>query len=61
MAKKVLKYTGNDTKAESILFCKRKFPNVDLTPTERSKKPHDGLSDALCMAYYSFLINNVHK
>lgn len=49
--------TEKDTKVASIKFCQKMFPNVDLTPTERSVKPHDGISDALCMAEYCFRIN----
>lgn len=41
-----------DTKAESIKFCKVNFPNVSLLATERSRVPHDGMSDALCIAEY---------
>jgi len=43
---------SDDTKAASILFCKRKWPSEDWTATERSRKPHDGMTDAACMAYY---------
>jgi len=46
-----------DTKKDSIMFCKRKFPNIDLTPTERSTKPSDGMADALCMAVYCYRRN----
>lgn len=41
-----------DTKAMALLASKRLFPSVDLRPTERSKKPHDGLCDALLIAEY---------
>ena len=47
----------DDKKQASIMFCQQKFPDVDLTPTERSKKPSDGLSDALCMAVYCYRKN----
>ena len=49
---------ANDTKQASIMFCQRKFPGVDLTPTERSTKAHDGLSDALCIALFSYRLNS---
>jgi len=55
--KELITGLGNDTKTASIQFCKKKFPTVDLTPTERSVKPHDGLSDALCMAVYCYRLN----
>jgi hypothetical protein len=43
---------SDDTKTASIMFCKRKWPTEDWTPTERSQKPHDGLTDAACIACY---------
>lgn len=46
-----------DTKQASIMWCKRKYPKVDFRATERSKKDSDGICDATCMAYYSFLIS----
>jgi hypothetical protein len=41
-----------DTKATSLLCANRLYPNVNLLPTERSKKPSDGIVDALLMAGY---------
>lgn len=41
-----------DTKAMSLLAAKRLFPDVDLTATERSTKPHEGIVDALLIAEY---------
>jgi hypothetical protein len=41
-----------DTKAMSIMASKRLFPQFSLLPTERSKNPDDGISDALLMAEY---------
>lgn len=46
---------SHDTKKDSLLFCKRKWPNEDWTPTERSKKVHDGMTDAACIAYYGLV------
>lgn len=46
-----------DTKATSLLACKRLFPDVNLLATDRSKKPHDGLVDALLIAYFGYLEN----
>lgn len=51
----VLKGMAGDTKAKSILWCKRRFPNQDWIMSPRSKKENDGLCDATCMAYYSSL------
>jgi len=47
----------NTTKEASIKFCQQRFPYIDLTKPGRSKKPHDGLADALCMALYCLRIN----
>ena len=37
-------------KEASVLFCQRRWPDVSLLPTERSRKPSDGIGDALCLA-----------
>lgn len=41
-----------DTKARSIEAARRLFPLVNLLPTARSRKPADGLTDALLLAEY---------
>ena len=41
-----------DTKAMSLLAAERLFPKTSFLATSRSKKPHDGLVDALLIAYY---------
>jgi len=50
-----IKYKA-DTKATSSLACKRLFPSIDLRDTnrktDRSKKDHDGIIDALLIAEY---------
>lgn len=46
---------GSDSKA-SILWCQRKFPDIDWRGTERSKKPHDGKTDSCCLAWYGLLM-----
>lgn len=38
------------TKVTSLKAAKRLFPNVDLRATDRSRIPHDGLVDSLCIA-----------
>ena len=45
-----------DTKLMALLASKRLYPNFDSTPTERSKKAHDGIVDALLIS--DFVINN---
>lgn len=42
-----------DTKGTSLIACKRTYPNVNLLPSERSTKPHDGIVDALLLAGYA--------
>lgn len=37
----------------SIIWCQRMFPKVDWRKSERSKKPHDGMTDATCIAFYA--------
>lgn len=49
--KKEFSLTGD--KAKSIEVCKKLFPEVDLRATERSRKPSDGLAEALLMAEYA--------
>lgn len=44
---------SKDTKSASILYAQRKQPSWDLKATERSRKPHDGLADAYCLAVYA--------
>jgi hypothetical protein len=41
-----------DTKQMSVLLAGRLFPTVELLPTERSRKPHDGMADSLLIAEY---------
>ncbi len=56
--KEVLKgMNTGDTKKDSIMFCKRKWPNQSWTATEKSKKEHDGLTDAACVSLYGFRKN----
>ena len=42
-----------DTKQQSLLIAERLFHTVDFLPTERSRKPHDGMADALLIAEYN--------
>jgi len=52
--KVVLAGTPKDKDA-AIAYCRRAFPNCDLLATPRSKKPHDGIADAICIAQYGHL------
>jgi hypothetical protein len=47
-----MKKGPKDTKAMSLVAAKRLFPNVDLRASERCKKPHEGIVDALLIAEY---------
>ena len=58
--KRVLHGTQKD-KAAAIDYCRRRWPDVSLLATERSRKPHDGLADALCLARYGQLIETARK
>lgn len=49
--KKEFQITGD--KNSSIAVCKRLFPNVPLRRTDRCKKDHDGMAEALLMAEYA--------
>ncbi len=42
--------TAGDTKARSALVAQRLHPTVSWRRTPRCKKPHDGLTDAFCIA-----------
>lgn len=43
---------SGDTKAASRIIAQRLFPEESFVPTARSKKLHDGLTDATLLAYY---------
>lgn len=49
--KKEFSITGD--KNSSIAVCKRLFPDVSLMPSERCRKDHDGMAEALLMAEYA--------
>lgn len=40
-------------KAASAEVCRRLFPYISLFATDRCKKPHDGMAEALLMAEYA--------
>lgn len=46
---------GADTKARSLAAAALRFPSACLLPTSRSRKPSDGLSDALLLAEFGRL------
>jgi hypothetical protein len=50
-------FKGSDIKdkKQSVMFCKRKWPQEDWRETSNSKKDFDGYTDACCIAYYMYL------
>lgn len=46
-------FSLSSKKALSIEVCSKLFPDVDLLATPKSKKPHDGMAEALLMAEYA--------
>lgn len=50
----VLKDTKKDKDA-AIAFCRRVYPSFSLFATTRSRVPHNGIADALCMAHYGYM------
>lgn len=44
--------SGEDTKQRSIMAAQRLFPGVSLLRTPRSRVPHDGMAEALLLAWY---------
>ena len=45
-------FSCTSDKNTSIEVCKRLFPNVNLKATEKCKKDHDGMAEALLIAEY---------
>lgn len=43
---------GGEAKQRSLSAARRLFPDLDLTPGRRTR-PHDGLSDAACLAEFA--------
>jgi len=56
---KMLSGVPGDGKDRNILGAKRLFPSTDLRKSERARKPHDGLADALLIAEYGRRQNGV--
>lgn len=46
-------FSLNSDKQRSIEVCQKLFPDVSLLPTEKSRKPNDGMAEALLMAEYA--------
>jgi len=52
---------NDSTKNLSCEFARRRWPSISLLATARSKKPDDGLADALCLAEYGRLTFAVNR
>jgi len=50
--KELLVGSDKTDKKGSIKYCLRKYPNEDFTATEKSKKIHDGKTDAVMLALW---------
>ena len=46
-------FSLSSDKAKSIEVCQNLFPGVSLLPTDRSRKPNDGMAEALLIAEYA--------
>lgn len=46
-------FSLSSDKSKSIEVCQKLFPEVNLLATERSKKPHDGIAEAVLMMEYA--------
>ena len=46
-------FSLSSEKAKSIEVCQKLFPNVSLLATPRSRKPNDGMAEALLLAEYA--------
>lgn len=44
--------TGADTKVRALKAVQKLFPMVELCPSKRSNKPHDGIVDAILISEY---------
>lgn len=42
-----------DTKVQALRICQDLFPGLDLLATKRSKKPHEGIVDAVLIAEFA--------
>ena len=58
--KKILVGTSKD-KTAAAEYCSRVYPKISLLATERSRKPHSGMADAICIARYASLTINIEQ
>lgn len=58
--KQVKSKLKHDTKATSLKAAQRLFPECTFLATPRSKVPHDGIVDAVLIAYYAYLQKGIN-
>ena len=46
-------FSLNSDKTKSIEVCQKLFPEADLLASPRSRKPHDGMAEAVLLAEYA--------
>ena len=46
-------FSLSSDKTKSIEVCQKLFPHVSLLPTEKSRKPSDGMAEAILIAEYA--------
>lgn len=58
---KALRSKTSDTKAISFLICKKIWPKESFLASNRSKKPHDGLTDSALIAEFGrrYIFNQI--
>ncbi len=49
---KIITIRGGESKKKICDYCRGRWPGHDFTATERSRKPHQGILDAACIAEY---------
>jgi len=50
--KEILAGTSKDKDA-AIAYCRRVYPDISLLATPKSRTPHSGMADAMCIALYT--------
>jgi hypothetical protein len=40
-------------KPAAVAYCAKNFPQINLLPSKRHRKPHDGMADSVCIATYA--------
>ena len=48
--KKLILVDTSKDKDAAVAYVKRMYPNLDMMATPRSKRPHSGIADAVCIA-----------